>query len=84
MARWRCADRLYLVLEENIHAEAEIPGGWGLLLLRGGALAVAREAPVLEPRPDQRAALRRAIAQRLAGPPLPEPAGPDLLFAESA
>jgi hypothetical protein len=32
MFRYRCADYLYLVVEENIFAEAEIPAGWGLLV----------------------------------------------------
>lgn len=83
MHRWRCADRLYLVLEENLHAEAEIPAGWGVLVHRGGALALVREAPALVSGPGQRAALRRAIEAKLPGPRR-RPAEPDLLFAESA
>src|SRR5262249_1947752 len=32
MFRNRCADFLYLVVEDGIFAEAEIPAGWGLLI----------------------------------------------------
>src|SRR4051812_17764513 len=32
MFRYRCADFLYLVVEDGIFAEAEIPAGWGLLI----------------------------------------------------
>ena len=81
MRRWRCADRLYLVLEENLHAEAELPAGWGVLLRRGDELAVLRDAELLGPAPAQRAAWRRAFAAKCAGPHAPEPG---LLFAESA
>ncbi|MBA4136979.1 MAG: hypothetical protein C0518_06655 [Opitutus sp.] len=81
MTRYQCADALYLVVEENIHAEAEIPKGWGLLVRRGDELRLARDAARLTPWAEQRAALRRAIAQKLAGPPVP-PA--DLLFAGTA
>src|SRR5204863_7191088 len=34
MFRYRCADFLYLVVEENIFAEAEITAGAGLLVRR--------------------------------------------------
>lgn len=80
--RWRSADRLYLVLEEHLHAEAEIPAGWGLLIRRGQALTLLREAPNLRPSPSHQSALRRQLAGKLAGPQLPQPdqAEPDLLF----
>lgn len=38
MFRYRCADFLYLVVDDGIFAEAEIPAGWGLLV-RTGAVA---------------------------------------------
>ncbi len=81
MHRWRCADQLFLVLEENLHAAAELPAGWGVLLRRGDALVPLRAADPLAAAPEQRAALRRALAAKCAGPPAPEPG---LLFAESA
>lgn len=81
--RWRSADRLYLVLEENLHAEAELPAGWGVLLRRGEELVLWREAEVLALAPEQRAAWRRAFAAKCAGPRPPSEAV-DLLFAESA
>lgn len=70
MFRYHCADFLYLVVEEGIFAEAEIPAGWGLLVRRGqddGAaeLQIARPPAKLEPPAAQRLALLEAIA--LAG-----------------
>jgi hypothetical protein len=68
MFRYRCADFLYLVVEENIFAEAEIPAGWGLLVRRCGgdeaaeALQLARAPVQLEAAAEQRAALLEMIA----------------------
>jgi hypothetical protein len=62
MFRYHCADFLYLVVEENIFAEAEIPAGWGLLVCRGGELALARPPVALEPADSQRLALLENIA----------------------
>src|SRR3954468_13982644 len=61
MFRYRCADFLYLVVEDNIFAEAEIPAGWGLLVRRvresGEELRLARPAAQLDAAPAQRVAL---------------------------
>lgn len=69
MFRYRCADFLYLVVEDGIFAEAEIPAGWGLLVRetdeRGSALRVKRAPADLGASPDQRAAWSETIA--LAG-----------------
>lgn len=65
MFRYRCADFLYLVTEDGIFAEAEIPAGWGLLVRSGDAIALARPPARLDPTPAQRHALLEAIA--LAG-----------------
>lgn len=70
MFRYRCADYLYLVAEENIYAEAEIPAGWGLLVRTADAagaegLRLARPPVWTEAGPVQRAALLEMIA--LAG-----------------
>lgn len=75
MFRYRCADFLYLVVEDGIFAEAEIPAGWGLLVRRVRAgengdepveeLQLARVPARLEASPAQRAALLESIA--LAG-----------------
>ena len=62
MFRYRCADFLYLVVEENIFAEAEIPAGWGLLLRRGEALPLARPPGPRAPPAEQRLALLENIA----------------------
>jgi hypothetical protein len=68
MFRYRCADFLYLVAEENIFAEAEIPAGWGLLVRAmgadgaGGELRLARPPSRLDAAPAQRAALLESIA----------------------
>ncbi len=62
MFRYRCADFLYLVVEDGIFAEAEIPAGWGLLVRDGDALRVARLPAQLEAAPAQRIALLEMIA----------------------
>lgn len=65
MFRYRCADFLYLVVEDGIFAEAEIPAGWGLLIRCGEELRQARAPADLDAAPQQRAALLEMIA--LAG-----------------
>jgi len=72
MFRYRCADFLYLVVEENIFAEAEIPAGWGLLVRcarmeseGGEELRCTRTPAALAASAAQRAALLEMIA--LAG-----------------
>jgi hypothetical protein len=68
MFRYHCADFLYLVVEENIFAESEIPAGWGLLIRGSGGdapgseLRLARAPAKLEPAAEQRAALLEMIA----------------------
>jgi len=67
MARYRCADFLYLVVEDDIFASAEIPPGWGLLIRtpgkHGDHLRLARPPEPLAPTPAQRDALLRQIAR---------------------
>jgi hypothetical protein len=60
--RWRAADFLYLVSEEGIFAEAEVPAGWGLLVRRGEALELARAPVWTEPTAEARPALLECIA----------------------
>ncbi len=66
--RYHSADFLYLVVEDNIFAEAEIPAGWGLLVRAprgdgtGDELRLARAPAKLDPTAAQRAALRESIA----------------------
>lgn len=62
MFRYRCADFLYLVVEENIFAETEIPAGWGLLVRRGEELVLQRAPANLAAEEAQRIALLEAIA----------------------
>jgi hypothetical protein len=62
MFRYRCADFLYLVVEEGIFAEAEIPAGWGLLVRGADELRLARPPANLDSAPQQRAALLEMIA----------------------
>ena len=81
MFRYGCADFLYLVAEDNIFAEAEIPAGWGLLVRRGGDLALARPPVALDAAPARRQALLENIAlaatrvanRKLLGSPVPSP-----------
>ncbi len=60
--QYRAADMLYLVVEDGIFAEAEIPAGWGLLVRREEQLMLARPPLWLEPVPDARTALLENIA----------------------
>lgn len=62
MFRYHCADFLYLVVEENIFAEAEIPAGWGLLVRRGEQLVLARPPAALDAAEAQRLALLENVA----------------------
>lgn len=64
MHRYRCADQLYLVVEDDIWARAELPEGWGVLVRAGDTLTLAREAPPLAPTLGQREALRDVLAGR--------------------
>lgn len=84
MCRYRCADFLYLVVEEGIFAPAEIPAGWGLLVRTGDALQLARSPVTLASAAEQRAALLETIA--FAGTPLADrPPRPGLpLFPQLA
>lgn len=63
--RYRSADFLYLVVEENIFAEAEVPAGWGLLVRRGAeeALTLARPPGELGAAAEQRLRMLEAIAR---------------------
>lgn len=60
--RYRCADFLYLVVEDGIFAEAEIPAGWGLLVRSGDTVRLARPPVTLDAAAEQRAALLEMIA----------------------
>lgn len=62
MFRYRSADFLYLVVEEGIFAEAEIPAGWGLLVRRGDTLFLSRPPSALDAEVRQRAAILEMIA----------------------
>lgn len=65
MLRYRCADFLYLVVQDDIYAEAEIPAGWGLLVRRDDRLQLARRPADLRAADSQRLSLLEQIA--LAG-----------------
>lgn len=64
--RWRAADYFYLVSEEGIFAEAEVPAGWGLLVRNAGdsgeQLRLARAPVWAEANEAQRLALLENIA----------------------
>ncbi|HYD84935.1 MAG TPA: hypothetical protein VEA63_12810 [Opitutus sp.] len=59
--RWRAADYFYLVSEEGIFAEAEIPAGWGLLVRRGEELVLVRKPVWAEASKEAREALGGCI-----------------------
>lgn len=62
MFRWRCADLLYLVVEEGIFADAEVPAGWGLLVRVGTELRLRRSPVALDSAESQKFALLESIA----------------------
>ena len=64
MLRYQSADFLYLVVEDDIYADAEIPAGWGLLVRKNAALELRRKPVALDAGESQRRALLEAIAQR--------------------
>lgn len=84
MFRYRCADFLYLVVEEDIFAEAEIPAGWGLLVRRGELLVLARPPAALDPLPEHRLALLENIALAATRPRRADIAHPDSTSGETA
>ncbi len=62
LARWRCADLLYLVSEDKVAQAHEVPDGWGLLVREGDQLTL-RIKPVLNPASvEQRINLLERIA----------------------
>lgn len=78
--RWRAADYLYLVSEDGIFAEAEIPAGWGLLVRRGESIEQVRKPVWTESAAETRESLAECIAiaatravNRQAGVVLPRP-----------
>ena len=60
--RWRAADYFYLVSEEGIFAEAEVPAGWGLLVRRSEALELVRRPVWTEPTAEAGVTLLESIA----------------------
>lgn len=62
--RWRAASLLYLVAEEGLFAEHEVPDGWGLLVRRGEALELVLKPCLRETTPAERVALVERIAAR--------------------
>ena len=62
LRRYVAADALYLVVEEGIFADAEIPAGWGLLVRREETLESMRPPLQLSPAPEARMALLENIA----------------------
>jgi hypothetical protein len=62
LRRYVAADALYLVVEEGIFADAEIPAGWGLLVRSEEMLRSVRPPLQLSPAPEARVALLENIA----------------------
>lgn len=67
LLRYRSADVLYLVIEDNIHAEAEIPAGWGLLVRMADRLELRRPPVALDAGDEQRRRLLESIALKATG-----------------
>ncbi len=62
LARYRCANLLYLVLPNELLREAEAPLGWGLLVAHGGTLSLQRK-PIWHESSD---AARLRIVEKIA------------------
>lgn len=62
LARWRAASLLYLVAEEGLVEQHELPDGWGLLVRRGAVLEVAVKPCLRDTTPAERVALVERIA----------------------
>ncbi len=62
LCRYHCADRLYLVVAENVMRAHEAPAGWGVLAARGDGLELIRPPTRLNPDVSARLALLEAIA----------------------
>lgn len=62
LARWRAANLLYLVTEENLFAPFELPDGWGLLVRRGETLEQVIKPCLRDTTPESRVALVERIA----------------------
>lgn len=84
MFKYCCADLLYLVVEDDLHAPAEAPAGWGVLVRTGDELSLVKPPVTLACDPGQRRAILESIAMsgtraanRLAGVVLPAPPGRD-------
>jgi len=73
MLRYQSADFLYLLVEDDIYADAEIPAGWGLLVRRGDGLELRRKPTALDAGATQRRNLLEAIAVRASRQAAPPP-----------
>ncbi len=62
IARWRCASLLYLVSEDGILDQREVPDGWGLLVREGDVLTL-RIRPCFNPTTTEE---RVAFLERIA------------------
>ena len=62
LARWRAASLLYLVTEEGVARQHEVPDGWGLLVRRGEELELLIKPCLNETTPEERVAIVERIA----------------------
>ncbi len=67
IARWRSANLLYLVCEENIYEHWEVPDGWGLLVRKGDQLTLAHRPCLNAVSIEQRVQLLERIAATASG-----------------
>lgn len=67
LGRWRAASLLYLVAEEGLFSEHEIPDGWGLLVRRENALVLLNRPCLRDTTADERVALVERIAAVASG-----------------
>lgn len=67
LARWRSANLLYLVTEDELIEPHELPESWGWLVRRGDSLELRARPCLRESTPAERVALVERIAAALAG-----------------
>jgi len=63
LLRYRCANLFFLVVTDELYAEAEIPAGWGALVESDGTLSLMRKPVWCENSPESQLGLLERLAR---------------------